>query len=302
MRARLARPGRPRVTALVLVLLGLATSPPAAAQGSVRHVNRARFRQRAYNVARDEAYEQARARQEEQTRVREDARAEQRAAAEGQQQLQAWRQARARQEAKDRQQAEARARERAQAEARAQREAEQKQRAQQQARAGERQPTGGPRAQTSASEADRRRFQQEARSGQGSVRASGGRAGEPGRAGERAREDGGARNRSPNAGPPGELVPPPRGTKLTELSPGAVQVEAGAEYLFYDRGAFYRYDERAGRYDEATPPAGTAVPARPEEARRVRLAGTEYYEYEGVYYRAVYREGEIVWVVADVAR
>jgi len=60
----------------------------------------------------------------------------------------------------------------------------------------------------------------------------------------------------------------------------------GADLYYYYGGVFYTpYD--GGGYQVATPPVGAAVPTLPDGAKSIKIDGQQFYEMNGVYYRAV---------------
>jgi hypothetical protein len=60
----------------------------------------------------------------------------------------------------------------------------------------------------------------------------------------------------------------------------------GADLYYYYGGVFYTpYD--GGGYQVATPPIGAAVPNLPQGAKSIVIDGQQFYELNGVYYKAV---------------
>ena len=59
---------------------------------------------------------------------------------------------------------------------------------------------------------------------------------------------------------------------------------------FYEDGAFYVITDY-GTYYEIDPPAGALIDRLPEDLRKVRIDGREYYRYEDTVYRLVVVEG-----------
>src|ERR1700744_5772798 len=60
----------------------------------------------------------------------------------------------------------------------------------------------------------------------------------------------------------------------------------GADLYYYYGGVFYTpYD--GGGYQVATPPVGAAVPNLPQGAKSIVIDGQQFYEMNGVYYKAV---------------
>jgi hypothetical protein len=70
-----------------------------------------------------------------------------------------------------------------------------------------------------------------------------------------------------------------------------------ALYYYYG-GVFYApYD--GGGYEVTTPPVGAAIPSLPQGARSIVINGQQYYELNGVYYKAVVNDqGKTVYEVA----
>lgn len=67
---------------------------------------------------------------------------------------------------------------------------------------------------------------------------------------------------------------------------------------YYYGGVFYTpYDD--GGYQVTTPPLGAAVPTLPQGARSIVINGQQFYELNGVYYKAVTNDqGKVVYEVA----
>ena len=60
----------------------------------------------------------------------------------------------------------------------------------------------------------------------------------------------------------------------------------GDDLFYYSSGIFYRpYD--GGGYEVTVPPVGAAIPSLPEGAKSITINGEQYYELNGVYYKAV---------------
>jgi hypothetical protein len=67
---------------------------------------------------------------------------------------------------------------------------------------------------------------------------------------------------------------------------------------YYYGGAFYTpYD--GGGYQVTTPPLGAAIPSLPQGSRSIVINGQQFYELNGVYYKAVTNDqGKVVYEVA----
>jgi hypothetical protein len=67
---------------------------------------------------------------------------------------------------------------------------------------------------------------------------------------------------------------------------------------YYNDGIFYQpYD--GGGYEVTTPPVGAAVPGLPQGAKSIMIDNQQFYELNGVYYKAVVNDqGKTVYVVA----
>lgn len=91
---------------------------------------------------------------------------------------------------------------------------------------------------------------------------------------------------------------PRLGFYLNTLPFGYYPFYMGADQYYYANGAFYRpYD--GGGYVVTTPPVGAAVPKLPKGAKAIMIDNQQFYEFEGVYYKAVVNDkGENVFVVA----
>jgi hypothetical protein len=72
----------------------------------------------------------------------------------------------------------------------------------------------------------------------------------------------------------------------------------GDDLYYYYGGVFYQpYD--GGGYQVTTPPVGAAVPSLPEGAKSIMIDNQQFYEMNGVYYKAVVNDqGKTVYVVA----
>lgn len=71
----------------------------------------------------------------------------------------------------------------------------------------------------------------------------------------------------------------------------------GASMFYYADGTFYQpYDNG---YVVTAPPVGAAVPGLPRGAKRIMIDGKEFYEFRGIYYKAIVNDkGDTVYVVA----
>ena len=72
----------------------------------------------------------------------------------------------------------------------------------------------------------------------------------------------------------------------------------GDDLYYYNAGIFYTpYD--GGGYTVTTPPVGAAVPTIPEGAKAIKINGEQFYELNGVYYKAVVNDaGKTMYQVA----
>lgn len=72
----------------------------------------------------------------------------------------------------------------------------------------------------------------------------------------------------------------------------------GDDLYYYYGGVFYTpYD--GGGYQVTVPPVGAAVPTLPQGAKSIMIDGQQYYEMNGVYYKAVINDQQkTVYVVA----
>ena len=72
----------------------------------------------------------------------------------------------------------------------------------------------------------------------------------------------------------------------------------GDDLFYYNAGIFYTpYD--GGGYEVTTPPVGAAVPNIPEGAKAIKINGDQFYELNGVYYKAVVNDaGKTMYQVA----
>ncbi|MFT5049414.1 MAG: hypothetical protein ACI8QZ_000807 [Chlamydiales bacterium] len=90
------------------------------------------------------------------------------------------------------------------------------------------------------------------------------------------------------------------GSRITKLSSRAVLADTSGEALYFDRGMFFRDHQVGKRYEAVAPPLGAIVPRLPKGYRKVTLAGTEYSIYQNVYYKTVYKAGQVVYMVDQV--
>jgi len=72
----------------------------------------------------------------------------------------------------------------------------------------------------------------------------------------------------------------------------------GDNLFYYSAGIFYTpYD--GGGYEVTTPPVGAAVPDLPDGAKAIKINGEQFYELNGVYYKAVVNDaGKTMYQVA----
>ena len=72
----------------------------------------------------------------------------------------------------------------------------------------------------------------------------------------------------------------------------------GDNLFYYNAGIFYTpYD--GGGYEVTTPPVGAAVPDIPEGAKAIKINGEQFYELNGVYYKAIVNDaGKTMYQVA----
>jgi hypothetical protein len=72
----------------------------------------------------------------------------------------------------------------------------------------------------------------------------------------------------------------------------------GDALYYYYGGVFYQpYD--GGGYEVTTPPVGAGVPTLPEGAKSIMIDNQQFYELNGVYYKAVVNDqGKTIYVVA----
>ncbi|HTH82047.1 MAG TPA: DUF6515 family protein [Mucilaginibacter sp.] len=91
---------------------------------------------------------------------------------------------------------------------------------------------------------------------------------------------------------------PALGFYLNALPFGYYPFYVGSSLYYYADGTFYSPYEGGG-YVVATPPVGAAVPKLPKGARPIMIDNQQFYQYNGVYYKAVVNDkGEKVFVVA----
>jgi hypothetical protein len=70
----------------------------------------------------------------------------------------------------------------------------------------------------------------------------------------------------------------------------------GGAAFYFSAGYFYQYD--GGQYTVVAPPVGAAVNELPSGAKEIVINGTQYYEYNGVYYKPVTKDdGTLVYEV-----
>ncbi|MDB4925572.1 DUF6515 family protein [Mucilaginibacter sp.] len=91
---------------------------------------------------------------------------------------------------------------------------------------------------------------------------------------------------------------PSLGFYLGALPFGYYPFYMGSSLYYYADGTFYRpYDD--GGYIVTAPPVGAAVPKLPKGAKAIMIDNQQFYEYNGVYYKAIVNDkGENVFVVA----
>jgi hypothetical protein len=71
----------------------------------------------------------------------------------------------------------------------------------------------------------------------------------------------------------------------------------GPDQYFYSAGLFYQFNNN--QYTVVEPPVGAAIASLPDAAQSIVINGTQYYEYNGVYYQPVTKDnGTIVYQVA----
>jgi len=92
------------------------------------------------------------------------------------------------------------------------------------------------------------------------------------------------------------------GNRVSKLSSKAVLADTSGEAVYFDRGVFFRDHQIGKRFEVVAAPVGAIVPALPKGYRKVTLGGTGYSIYLEVYYRKVYRAGQIVFMVAQVGK
>ncbi|MDB5032513.1 DUF6515 family protein [Mucilaginibacter sp.] len=91
---------------------------------------------------------------------------------------------------------------------------------------------------------------------------------------------------------------PSLGFYLGALPFGYYPFYMGSSLYYYADGAFYRpYDD--GGYVVTAPPIGAAVPKLPKGAKSIMIDNQQFFEFNGVYYKAIVNDkGENVFVVA----
>lgn len=91
---------------------------------------------------------------------------------------------------------------------------------------------------------------------------------------------------------------PSLGFYLSALPFGYYPFYMGSALYYYADGTFYRpYDD--GGYVVTAPPVGAAVPKLPRGAKSIMIDNQQFFEFNGVYYKAIVNDkGENVFVVA----
>lgn len=91
---------------------------------------------------------------------------------------------------------------------------------------------------------------------------------------------------------------PSLGFYLNTLPFGYYPFYLGSSLYYYADGTFYRpYDD--GGYVVTAPPVGAAVPKMPKGTKSIMIDNQQFYEFNGVYYKAIVNDkGEKVYVVA----
>lgn len=91
---------------------------------------------------------------------------------------------------------------------------------------------------------------------------------------------------------------PSLGFYLNALPFGYYPFYLGSSLYYYANGTFYRpYDD--GGYVVTAPPVGAAIPKLPRGTKSIMIDNQQFYEFNGVYYKAVVNDkGEQVYVVA----
>lgn len=91
---------------------------------------------------------------------------------------------------------------------------------------------------------------------------------------------------------------PSLGFYLNALPFGYYPFYLGSSLYYYADGTFYRpYDD--GGYVVTAPPVGAAVPKLPKGTKSIMIDNQQFFEFNGVYYKAVVNDkGENVYVVA----
>jgi hypothetical protein len=71
----------------------------------------------------------------------------------------------------------------------------------------------------------------------------------------------------------------------------------GDYQYYYSDGLYYQYNDN--QYTVVEPPVGASVNSLPSKAQAITINGEQYYESNGVYYRAVTKDdGTVVYEVA----
>ena len=91
---------------------------------------------------------------------------------------------------------------------------------------------------------------------------------------------------------------PHLGFYLNTLPFGYYPFYWGDDLYYYNDGTFYTpYD--GGGYQVTVPPIGAAIPSLPDGAKSIMIDGQQFYEMNGVYYKAVINDQQkTVYVVA----
>jgi len=91
---------------------------------------------------------------------------------------------------------------------------------------------------------------------------------------------------------------PSLGFYMSALPFGYYPFYLGTSLYYYADGTFYRPYEDGG-YVVIAPPIGAAVPKLPRGAKSIMIDNQQFFEYNGVYYKAIVNDkGEQVFVVA----
>jgi len=71
------------------------------------------------------------------------------------------------------------------------------------------------------------------------------------------------------------------------------------DYQYYYFGGVFYQDCPDGGYQVVAPPVGAEMPSLPTNAQAINIDGTQYYEFNGVYYKPVVKDnGKTVYVIA----